>query len=137
RGSDNYTQISRLCLYDTAGNRLDTANMSYAFACYENGACVSFPNDEETCRCLVNQQDGKTCIARSGNQPISIFLSIPGNTSLASYSYITGGDLPDRDPVSWILSRSTDGGQTWTEIDTQENVSITTDRDAETQHFSV
>ena len=137
RGSNNYTQMNRLCLYDATGNRLDTTAMSYAFACYENGSRASFPNDEETCRCLVNQQDGKTCIARSGNQPISIFLSIPGNTPIASYSYITGGDLPERDPVSWILSRSTDGGQTWTEIDTQENVSITTDRNTETKRFEV
>ncbi|MDE5884330.1 MAG: hypothetical protein K2H29_04535 [Oscillospiraceae bacterium] len=137
RGSDNYTQMKRLCLYDVTGNRLDTACMSYAFACYENGACVSFPNDEETCRCLINNQDGKTCIARAGSQPISIFVSIPGNTPMASYSYITGGDLPERDPVSWILSRSIDGGETWTEIDTQQNVSITTERDTETQRFSV
>ncbi|MDE5885102.1 MAG: hypothetical protein K2H29_08540, partial [Oscillospiraceae bacterium] len=89
------------------------------------------------CRCLINNQDGKTCIVRAGSQPISIFVSIPGNTPMVSYSYITGGDFPERDPVSWILSRSTDGGETWTEIDTQENVSITTDRDIETQRFSV
>ena len=85
----------------------------------------------------MNQQDGKTCIARSGNQPISIFISIPGNTPMTSYSYITGGDLPERDPVSWILSRSTDGGETWTEIDQQTNYSVPYERNTETAKFEL
>ncbi len=132
---DQYAQIKRFCLYDAAGNRLDTHAMACAFACYENGACVTFPNNQETCRCLISTQNGKACMTRSGNQAIDIFISIPGNTPLASYSYITGDDMPERDPISWSLSRSTDGGQTWTEIDQQTNYSAPSARSTETDLF--
>ena len=30
-----------------------------------------------------------------------------------SYSFVTGNDFPDRDPVKWIMEGSSDGGTTW------------------------
>lgn len=52
------------------------------------------------------------------------------------YSYITGNDSPNRDPVSWKLMHSIDGAS-WRTIGEQTDVSITTVRNAETPLFDV
>ena len=53
-----------------------------------------------------------------------------------SYYYVTGNDSPNRDPVTWVLSGSNDNS-TWTIINTQSNVTITDDRQANTQTFNI
>lgn len=50
------------------------------------------------------------------------------------YSYVTGFDIPDRDPVSWTISISTDGVN-FTPIDSESVAQITTERLVETQFF--
>jgi hypothetical protein len=52
-----------------------------------------------------------------------------------SYYYVTGDDVPNRDPVTWTLSGSNDNS-TWTILNTQSNVTITDDRQANTQTFN-
>ena len=53
-----------------------------------------------------------------------------------SYYYVTGNDLPERDPVSWTLAVSNDNS-TWTVLSTQSNVGITSSRQVSTQIFSI
>jgi hypothetical protein len=53
-----------------------------------------------------------------------------------SYYYVTGDDVPNRDPVTWTLSGSNDNS-TWTIINTQSNVTITDNRKANTQTFNI
>ena len=53
-----------------------------------------------------------------------------------SYYYVTGNDSPDRDPVTWTLSGSNDN-YTWTILNTQSNVGITSSRQTNTQIFSI
>lgn len=55
---------------------------------------------------------------------------------LNSYYYVTGNDVPDRDPVSWTLAVSNDN-LSWSIIDTQTNVGITFSRQTNTQIFSI
>ena len=38
-------------------------------------------------------------------------------TSIDSYNYVTGGDAPERDPISWRIEGSSDGGSTWEVLD--------------------
>lgn len=38
---------------------------------------------------------------------------------VASYTFTSGNDMPDRDPQSWVLEGSMDGGA-WTKLDSQE-----------------
>ncbi len=54
----------------------------------------------------------------------------------AYYSYVTGNDSKNRDPVSWTLSYSKDG-TAYTIISEVTDASITDNRKAETQLFSV
>ena len=53
-----------------------------------------------------------------------------------SYYYVTGNDSPDRDPVSWTLAVSNDNSS-WSIIDTQSNVGITSSRQTNTQIFYI
>ena len=136
RGSDNYTQVSRLCLYDSGGSRIDADQSTTAFA-LKDGSPADFPSANETCSKLTGDRSGKCVIVRGNSNQIDIILSTSMRQGLASYSYVTGNDEPNRDPVSWSLSKSLDGGQTWEEIDQQANVTITTERNTETQRFMI
>ena len=53
-----------------------------------------------------------------------------------SYYYVTGNDSPYRDPVSWTLAVSNDNSS-WSIIDTQSNVGITSSRQTNTQIFYI
>lgn len=136
RGSDNYTQVSRLCLYDSGGSRIDEDQSTTAFA-LRDGTPADFSSVYETCSRLTGDRTGKCVIVRGNSSQIDIIFSTTVHQPLASYSYITGDDEPNRDPTSWVLSKSTDGGQTWQEIDQQTNATITTARSTETQRFII
>jgi hypothetical protein len=53
-----------------------------------------------------------------------------------SYYYVTGNDSPERDPVSWTLAISNDNSS-WTILDTQTSVGITSSRQTNTQIFII
>ena len=53
-----------------------------------------------------------------------------------SYYYVTGNDSPNRDPVSWTLAVSNDNSS-WSIIDTQTSVGITSSRQTNTQIFNI
>ena len=53
-----------------------------------------------------------------------------------SYYYATANDSPERDPVSWTLAASNDN-YSWTILDTQTIVGITSSRRTNTQIFSI
>jgi hypothetical protein len=53
-----------------------------------------------------------------------------------SYYYVTANDSPNRDPVSWTLAVSNDNSN-WSILDTQSNVTITDNRQANTQTFNI
>lgn len=55
-------------------------------------------------------------------------------TSQSSYSFVTGDDETSRDPVSWKLYGSLDG-TTWDELDSRDDVDVTTSRRTRTNEF--
>ena len=59
--------------------------------------------------------DTKWCV-NNGNTPVSWQMALPAPQTVASYSFISGDDMPARDPRSWVLEGSVDG-KTWVEAD--------------------
>jgi hypothetical protein len=41
------------------------------------------------------------------------------NTEAKGYSFVTGNDAPERDPIAWTFEGQVDGGSTWDLLDTQ------------------
>lgn len=134
RGSDNYFQFARLCLY-AGTTRLDADSGAVA-AAWVDGSRPTYPNAEESAKQLTGDRSRKLCAQRG--TVADIYFCIPASLpALTAYSYITANDTPARDPVSWVLEKSVDGGVTWATLDTQSGAAITEDRDTETQRFTV
>lgn len=64
----------------------------------------------------------------------ALVIQFPEPVSFDSYSWVTANDAEDRDPISWTLAVSGDG-VTWTTVDTQSSVSVTTARQTEVGPF--
>lgn len=52
----------------------------------------------------------------------------------STYAFVTGGDEPSRDPISWKIYGSTDGSN-WFLLDEVDDADITSNRQTETQKF--
>lgn len=136
RGQDGYVQLSRLCLYDAQDNRLDTDAGAVAYALCGSEPAV-YPSSAETARALTGDRTGKCCLTRS-RLPVQLYFSIPASCgALASYSLVTGGDSPERDPVSWEIQTSYDGGATWVTLDARTDADIPAGRDTESARFVI
>ena len=59
--------------------------------------------------------DTKWCV-HNGQTPVSWQMRLAAAQTATSYSLISGDDVPDRDPRSWVLEGSADG-KTWVEAD--------------------
>jgi hypothetical protein len=66
----------------------------------------------------------------------TIYIDNVNPTFFNSYYYVTGNDSPERDPVSWTLAASNDNSS-WTILDTQTIVGITSSRKTNTQIFYI
>ena len=49
----------------------------------------------------------------------SLVLTLEDPQRVDGYSWATANDDEARDPVRWVVEGSTDGGSTWTELDSQ------------------
>lgn len=65
-----------------------------------------------------------------------LVIQFPAPVTFDSYSWVTGNDVPERDPISWRLEVSSDG-MTWTTIDTRSVVSVSDVRGAIVGPFTV
>lgn len=106
-----------------------------ASASNPDGIC---PPGEEPWKLLDNQPGTKWCntnfFANGGIATVYIDNITP--ISFDSYYYVTGNDVPERDPISWILETSNDNS-TWSIVDIQTDVLITDSRKADTQVFTI
>jgi alpha-L-fucosidase 2 len=59
--------------------------------------------------------DTKWCV-NDGDTPVSWQLQLPALQTVASYTFTSGDDVPQRDPRSWLLEGSA-GGKAWVELD--------------------
>jgi len=77
---------------------------------------------------------GETAVNLTDANPASKWLAfertatitylLDGPHPLAEYTLTSGNDAPERDPRSFTVSGSTDGGATWTALDTQADVAF-------------
>lgn len=78
----------------------------------------------------VDQADDWAVLSKLvGGTPADCAVTLDLGSSLAcdGYEWFTANDATDRDPVSWTLEGS-DDNSTWTTVDTQTSVTITTSR---------
>jgi alpha-L-fucosidase 2 len=73
------------------------------------------PAGESVAASADGAPDTKWCMAHQG-RPAVWGGHCPGGLVVSSYSFTSGNDMPDRDPRSWTLEGSNDGGG-WTLLD--------------------
>jgi len=64
--------------------------------------------------------DTKWCLEHQG-KPVVWVAHYPTKTVVANYSFISGNDMPNRDPKNWTLEGSLDG-QKWVVLDQRKNI---------------
>lgn len=131
---DNVLQFSELNFYDSLGNKIQWDVVE--IQCNMTGVSSS-----ETIHKIVDgNYNTKFCTRDWGyNLENNCEINIQVNDSMtfpAKYSYVTGNDSPNRDPVSWVLSYSKDGTE-YKVISEVNDASITNNRREETQLFDV
>ena len=106
-----------------------------AVASNPDGIC---PSGEEPVKLLDNNPLTKWCNTNfvANNEIATVYIDNVTSISFDSYYYVTGNDVPGRDPISWTLETSNDNS-TWKVVDTQTDVSITDSRKAATQVFTI
>lgn len=60
---------------------------------------------------------------------LSLELSFPAAVTVDGYRFATGGDAPERDPVTWIVESSNDGLE-WSQIESREDFNVPLQRNA-------
>lgn len=138
RSYDPLFSLAKLCLYSSEGVRIDQNPDNYV-AIFRNGGAAQdgVERTESLVYALLSKsqkggvQYGAGYIGRPNGgaaaDVIDIVFSVPANLpEVDSYSYITPVDPSEiyasRDPVRWTFQKSTDGGVTWTVLDTRSNV---------------
>ena len=131
---DEVLQFSELNFYDKNSNKISWSVVN--IQCNMKGVSTS----ESIDKILDGNINTKFCTREWGRVlENECIITIQVNDSMtfpAKYSYVTGNDSPNRDPVSWTLSYSKDG-TSYTIISEVTDASITSNRKAETQLFEV
>lgn len=130
---DEALQFSELNLYDRIGNKIqwNVANIQSNMSGFNNEGIENI---------VDGNNSTKFCTGGWGSALESrceITIQVNDGMSLpAKYSYVTGNDSPNRDPVSWILSYSKNGTDYITISEVYDGI-ITDERNTETQLFNV
>ena len=135
----NCIQLSEFAFYDENQNRYSfpqgtsiTASLTEASSSESISKIID--NNVETKYCSTqwgNQQDGYCVIDIDLGQNNYIDISQYGN-----YAYYTGNDATERDPISWILTASTDGTN-YDLLDMRLDQTITDSRKTKTQSWEL
>lgn len=83
----------------------------------------------------VNAADGDTGTKWLDFNKGALVYDFGGSASIDAYALTTGGDAPERDPVSWVLEGS-DDGTNWTVIDVQNDYPTPAARETSTGSIS-
>ena len=116
------TQLATLRFYNKAGTVMTYP--SFTYTCNVGNA----RGDQTPYQLLTG---GKYC-SNNNTRPVVIVYDFATNIDLATYNYYrwsTGGDIPERDPITWKLYFSNDG-ENFTLFDSVENYPVTTERNA-------
>lgn len=100
------------------------------FGCYQtlgdltldfNGSRVTSPSghadgDGKTIDNTVDGDTGTKWCVNCGDKPVVWQIALPTARAIPSYTLTSAGDVPDRDPQTWVMEGSSDG-TTWQELD--------------------
>jgi len=113
-GISGWGDINQFGSYQTLGNLvLDFDTGAEATVSSPSGHAAG---DGKAIDNTVDGQAGTKWCVNNGSTPVSWQMALPAAQTVAAYSFISGDDMPGRDPRSWVLEGSTDG-KTWTEAD--------------------
>lgn len=131
RRTQNVCQFSELNLYDEAGNKV----------AWISGTTVTAPSanyfsSESPSNLIDGNNSTKFCCTNytSFSDGLVILFDIPERIIFSQYSYVTGNDSDERDPIAWKLEYSDDGTK-WEVASEVANATITTSRCTETQKW--
>lgn len=127
RSSTNLVQMDEFNLY-YSGSELDYSSST---ATYSSSYDPSQPP--------VNAFDNSTATKFVGyniSSPKDLIIQLSSAQAIDSYTYTTGSDASDRDPITWELYGSNDGSS-YALLDSQTTVTITSSRNTETQIFTI
>lgn len=131
RNSTSTLQAAEFYFYDSEQNKIAWVNASII----TDKAGVS--SGESIGKLIDGSKSTKYCTTSFSGGPCNIVITVDDSMEYpAYYSYVTANDSSERDPVSWTLYASKDG-ETWTQVDTQSNVTIPSNRYTETDKWSV
>ncbi len=131
RSSTSTLQAAEFYFYDSEQNKIAWVNASIT----TDKAGVS--SGESIGKLIDGSKSTKYCTTQYSGGPCNIVITVDDSMKYpAYYSYVTANDSSERDPVSWTLYASKDG-ETWTQVDTQSNVTIPSSRYTETDKWSV
>ena len=138
---------------DCAGNGCIQAS---EFIPTEDGSPVSWPDgtvatnpggsnpDDQTPDKMIDGDDGTKWLdynfalnnpdAVVGDSNLVIDTGADNTVTFNGYEWVTGDDVPERDPISWRVYGSNDG-EAWTLLDTRSDQTITTNRSFETNIY--
>ena len=131
RRTQNVCQFSEFKLYDKAGNKVAWVSGTTVTAPNAN-----YPSSESPPNLIDGNSSTKFCCTNYTNfsNGLVILCDVPERRICVKYSYITGNDSDERDPITWKLEYS-DNGTEWAVASEVVNATITTSRCAETQKW--
>ena len=130
--SASMTQISELYL------KYNGSNISWGSATITNPG-GSNPSAESPPNLIDGSETNKVLDFNIDQGGGTIFIIDAGDGNIFnfdSYYYVTGNDTATRDPISWTMEGSNDGTN-YTVLHTVTNATITSDRRADTQTFTI
>lgn len=129
----------------TAGNLVQASEFKFyynnVFVNWPVGTTITSPNTFQGAEPATNLIDGnnssKACTTT--NNTVIFYITTPTDITINQYAYVTANDTIGRDPVSWTLDVSYDGGITWTPMTVAVGFAalITTLRNTETTLFGL
>ncbi len=84
--------------------------------------------------CIDGNPQTKWCVQDAGPK-VQWQLKLPKSKKVASYTFISGDDMPKRDPQVWVLEGSSDGKK-WTELD-RRSYDKPFEKRFQTKHFEI
>lgn len=129
---DAYLQMSEIHLYSGA-REIAVSEIS----CTYNGGAPPYPNPVQVIDVVIDGNDYTVfCMQYYNGGICEIICKLAEEADITGYQYVTGGDAPHRDPITWTISVSNDG-TTYKQAASVTGATITDARNTATQIFDL
>lgn len=131
---NNWVQASEFSLYDLKKNKVSWPDgitaTSVPLSNKANEAAICLTDGVTSTKWAVDTK------AKNQEVDVTVTFTLPDELYFAHYSFVTANDVPKRDPVSWKLYDSLDGGATWNLLDERTDAIVPDSRGLETEIFT-